>query len=73
MSDRNGFSQTARTLRRSAEAASEVLARRVYEICVARGYVDGRDWSEAEAELRGEPGFPPGDQGAREPARSGAR
>jgi hypothetical protein len=54
MSDRDTFSKTARSIRRSAEVASEVLARRVYEICVTRGYVDERDWREAEAELRGE-------------------
>jgi hypothetical protein len=26
----------------------------MYEICVCKGYVDGRDWFEADAELRAE-------------------
>jgi hypothetical protein len=26
----------------------------MYEICVCKGYVDGRDWFDADAELRAE-------------------
>jgi sigma54-dependent transcription regulator len=34
--------------------AGNAVAWRVYEICVSKGYVDGRDWFEADAELRAE-------------------
>ena len=34
--------------------AANAVAWRVYEVCVCKGYVDGRDWFEADAELRAE-------------------
>ena len=34
--------------------AANAVAWRMYEMCVCKGYVDGRDWFEADAELRAE-------------------
>jgi hypothetical protein len=38
--------------RNTRTLAERVIAMRVYEICVERGYVDGHDWDNASRELR---------------------
>jgi hypothetical protein len=38
----------------AAAAQERAVAWRVYEVCVSKGYVDGRDWFAADAEVRAE-------------------
>jgi hypothetical protein len=38
----------------TSERWNSVVARKLYEICTVRGYVDDRDWSEAVREVLAE-------------------
>ena len=43
-----------RHARRAQQVSNEAVARKLYEICTQRGYVDDRDWREAADLLRKE-------------------
>jgi hypothetical protein len=35
-------------------ATNHAITRKLYEVCITRGYVDSRDWQELAAQLRAE-------------------
>lgn len=39
---------------RPKDVTDEAIATRLYEICVAQGYVDSRDWADVTAQLEAE-------------------